>query len=275
MVETGVKRIFLLDYGWVAGEMGWFIPDPGIWGERTKPKITEWVEIPVSGAVIEHEDGLILLDTGELPRAERTGDSTWEIFEEVFPLTRFTDENRLENQLKLIGLAPEDIDYVVFTHLHPDHAGQAYIFKDLPTPLVVHKKELMWAAYMMYLGKSGDYQPVDLEPLRGGQWFPIDSESFELLPGVELILMGAHTPGSIVVKVTTKSGNNYIFTGDFIHLPEELEKESKGWLLRDLEEYLTGLRKIKLMMKRPKTHLVISHDPNLWEKYPKAPKALE
>ncbi|MEM0192623.1 MAG: hypothetical protein QXJ48_05745 [Candidatus Korarchaeum sp.] len=60
-----------------------------------------------------------------------------------------------------------------------------------------------------------------------------------------------------------------------ILLPEELEKESKGWLLRDLEEYLTGLRKIKLMMRRPNTRLVICHDPGLWEKYPKEPKALE
>ncbi|MEM4581366.1 MAG: hypothetical protein QW092_03260, partial [Candidatus Korarchaeum sp.] len=83
-METGVKRVFLLDFGRVSGEMGWFIPDPDTWGERNKPKLTKWVEVPISGAVIEHEEGFVLLDTGELPRAERTGDTTWEMFGEVF-----------------------------------------------------------------------------------------------------------------------------------------------------------------------------------------------
>jgi hypothetical protein len=40
-MKTGVKRIFLLDYGWLAGEKGWFIPDPATIMERGAAKVTE------------------------------------------------------------------------------------------------------------------------------------------------------------------------------------------------------------------------------------------
>jgi len=266
------KKIYLLDFGWLAGEIGWFLPSPETLPEKGVSKVKKWVEIPVIGAVVEHKDGIILFDTGSHPEAEKVWpESVWN----VFPMTKFTDENRLENQLKLIGLKPEDISFVVFSHLHLDHAGQAYIFSDLNTPLITHKKELSYATYLMWIGKTGAYLPQDLEPLRGKPWFCFDGERFELLPGVELIWVGGHTPGSIIMRVQTEAGKTYVFTGDFIHLPEELEVEAKGWLLADAEEYLTNLRKLKLMVKRPNTYMVISHDPKLWEKYPKAPKALE
>lgn len=270
--ETGVKKIYLLDYGWLSGEEGWFIPNPAIYPEKDVVKPTEWVEIPVPGALIEHEDGLILLDTGSHPDAKNVWpEQAWN----VFPMTRFSDENRLENQLKLIGYKPEDVTFLVFTHLHLDHAGQAYLFSDTETMVVAHKKELMYALYMTWIGKPGAYVEQDLESLKGAKWHTFDTDQFELLPGIDLMLVGGHTPGSIIMRVTTKAGNTYIFTGDFIHLPEELEIEAKGWLLSDADEYYTSIRKLKLMLKTSRTHLVISHDPKLWEKYPKAPKYLE
>ncbi|MCE4621537.1 MAG: N-acyl homoserine lactonase family protein [Desulfurococcales archaeon] len=269
---SGVKRVYLLDYGILSGDINWFLPQPSTIDERGKTREVKWVDTPVIGAVIEHKDGIVLLDTGSNPEAEKVWPkASWS----VFPMTKFTDENRLENQLKLIGLKPEDIHFVVFTHLHLDHAGQAYIFRDLNTPLIAHKRELQYALYMIWIGKAGAYLPVDLEPLKGAAWHTFDGEHLEVLPGIDLYLVGGHTPGSIIMKVTTDAGNTYIFTGDFVHLPDELEAEAKGWLLGDAEEWYTNIRKLKLLARRPRTNLIISHDPKLWEKYPKAPKHLE
>ncbi len=270
----GVKKIYLLDYGWLSGEMGWFIPDPATWSDKLAGKIKEptWVEIPVTGALIEHRDGYVLIDAGSHPEAEKVWvRGVWE----VFPMSKFTDENKLENQLKFIGLKPSDINFVVFTHLHLDHVGQAYLFKEYKTPFIAHFREINYAALLYFLGKAGAYQPIDMENLKGANWHPFKDQFMELLPGINLILVGGHTPGSILVEVKTEAGNTYIFTGDFLHLPEELNVESKGWLLGNAEEYLIGVKKLKLMNRKPRTHLVISHDPKLWEKYPKAPKYLE
>ncbi len=270
--HTGVKRVFLLEYAWLAGDMGWFVPTPSTAEERGKPKPREWADVPAAGILVEHDDGLVLVDLGVHPEAREVWPK--ELFA-VFPVTKFTDENRLENQLKAIGYKPEDVDYVVFTHLHLDHTGHAYLFRDSKAAIVLHKKELTHALYSIWIGRPGAYVPSDIEQLRGANLHPFEGAHLELLPGIDLIWVGGHTPGSTMVKVETKAGNTYIFTGDIVHLPIELEVEAKGWLLGDYEEYITALKKLKLLLKRPRTYAIIPHDPELFKKYPKAPKPLE
>ncbi len=252
--------------------MGWFIPDPAVISEKGVAKQSTWVDIPVTGAVFEHKDGVVLMDTGSHPEAEKIWPrASWN----MFPMTKFGDENRLENQLRLAGYKPEDIHFVIFTHLHLDHAGQAYVLKDHKPLFIMREKEIKHALYMIWLGKIGAYVPSDIEALRGANIFAFPDEYIELIPGIELYRFGGHTPGSTVIKVTTVSGNTYVFTGDFLHLLRELEVESKGWLLGNYEEFLRGVKLLKLWSMRPNVKLVISHDPDLWSKYPKAPKYLE
>lgn len=82
----------------------------------------KWIEIPVSGALVEHKDGYALFDTGPHPEAPRL----WpKAVLSLFPIVKFGQENRLENQLKLAGLRPEDVTFVVFSHMHLDHIGLA------------------------------------------------------------------------------------------------------------------------------------------------------
>jgi glyoxylase-like metal-dependent hydrolase (beta-lactamase superfamily II) len=272
-MATGVKRIYMLDFGMLAGERGWFIPDPAMIMERGKPKPAEWVDIPVTGAIIEHKDGIILFDTGVHPEAaEKWPKPTFN----VFPVTSFKkEEHTIENQLKKINLTTRDVAFVVFSHLHLDHAGQAFIFKDHNTPMVVHRKELQTALYRIWMNKGGAYLDLDLMSLKGANWFVYDGEFLELLPGVEIHFSGGHTPGHVILKILTDAGNTYIFTGDFVHLSEEYEVENKGWLLENREDYIANLKKIKLWAKRSKAKVVISHDPQFWEKYPRAPSYLE
>lgn len=66
-----------------------------------------------------------------------------------------------------------------------------------------------------------------------------------------------------MMKVTTNEGNTYVFTGDFTRLPQEMELESKGWLLADFEEFLTGMKMLKLMLGRPRSTSLRSPPPSL------------
>jgi len=135
------EKIYLLDYGWLGGDCGWFLPGAagGAMTYSNRKPERKWIEIPVSGALIQHKDGYILFDTGISPEAMKTHEKG---LMEAFPITRISEENRLENQLKKINVKPEDISFVVISHLHLDHIGQAAIFKDLKTPIIVQKKEL-------------------------------------------------------------------------------------------------------------------------------------
>ncbi|MEM1515573.1 MAG: N-acyl homoserine lactonase family protein [Candidatus Bathyarchaeia archaeon] len=224
-MKIGVKKLYLLDLGWLAGEVGWFLPAARTYQERDIAKPEKWFDVPVSAVVVEHEYGYVLFDTGFHPDAAKVWPK--ERFD-VFPVTKYSDENKLENQLKLMGLSPKDISVVIFSHLHLDHAGGALLFKDLKTPLVAHKKELSYALYANWIGKPGAYGWVDLEPLRGAPWICFEGETLEVFPGIDLIWVGGHTPGSIIMRVTTNHGSTYIFTGDFVHY-----LKSWRWRLRD------------------------------------------
>lgn len=267
-------KVYLLDYGWLGGDIGWFLPGAGggaMTYSNRNPK-RDWVEIPISGAVIQHQDGNILFDTGIALDAMETHAKG---LMEVFPITRITEENRVEKQLKNIGMKPEDISFVVISHLHLDHVGQALPFRDAKTPLIVQKRELESSLYMLWQGKGGAYDISDLQPLVGANWTPVDDHKFEIVDGVEAEFTGGHTKGHQILNVETKAGNNYTFTGDFLHLPQEYDMEAKGWLLSDADEWHAYIRKMKVRNKARKTKMVLGHDPKLWEKFPKAPKGLD
>jgi glyoxylase-like metal-dependent hydrolase (beta-lactamase superfamily II) len=234
--------------------------------------VRRWVEIPVSAAVVRHPDGNVLFDAGIAFDAMTTHDRG---LMEAFPIVRIEQDNRIDNQLKKIGLGPQDIDYIVISHLHLDHIGQLDVFLPYHTPIIVQKRELEAALYLLWQGKGGAYDFADLAPLRGAAWMPLADRQFELLDGVVIEWTGGHTAGHQVMHVTTESGHFYTFTGDYLHLPDEYDLEAKGWLLSDAEEWHAYIRKLKLLQKSRRGQLVMGHDPGLWDKFPAAPAGLE
>ena len=95
-------------------------------GTYSNPHIqNEWIKLPVMTFLIETEDGYILYDTGSNPEAMN---GYWpKNLQEIYPLYQKPEE-RLENQLALCGVKPEDVQTVVISHMHLDHAGGLYLF---------------------------------------------------------------------------------------------------------------------------------------------------
>lgn len=79
------------------------------------------ITLPVSTYLIEHPKGLILFDTGwskHIRRAKQKKVSFGEISSGVLPEGQAIDE-----QLAKLGYRPEDLDFVVLSHLDGDHVG--------------------------------------------------------------------------------------------------------------------------------------------------------
>ncbi|WP_188681451.1 N-acyl homoserine lactonase family protein [Thermogymnomonas acidicola] len=268
------SRIHLLDLGWLGGDCGWFLPGAagGAMTYSNRDPKRDWIEIPVTAALVEHPDGNILFDTGIALDAMETHEKG---LMEAFPITKISGENSIEKQLRAIDLAPGDVSFVVISHLHLDHAGQVRPFMDEKVPVIVQKRELQSALSMLWQGKGGAYDMSDLMPLRGPNLTPISDNYFEIVDGVAVEFTGGHTAGHQVMHVETRNGNFYTFTGDYMHLPREYEIEAKGWLLSDADEWHSYIRKLKVMERARKARIVISHDPEFWSKYPRAPKFLE
>jgi N-acyl homoserine lactone hydrolase len=85
----------------------------------------EWTEwLPIYAWVIEHHEGVILVDTGETSRVHQQGYfPNWHPF--YRRATRFSvhPDEEVGPQLSELGIKPRDVRQVVLTHLHTDHAG--------------------------------------------------------------------------------------------------------------------------------------------------------
>jgi glyoxylase-like metal-dependent hydrolase (beta-lactamase superfamily II) len=84
-----------------------------------------WTEpLPIHAWAIEHPEGLILVDTGEVHEA-----SDPHYFPAAHPFYRrsmradITADDEIDARLRQAGLDPDDVRWVVVTHLHTDHAG--------------------------------------------------------------------------------------------------------------------------------------------------------
>ena len=112
------------------------------------------------------------------------------------------------------GIEPGDIDTVIFTHLHNDHAGNNTLFEN--AHFVFQKDEwktLLDPLPIMKLRR--DYDPAIISDLKNLDYVLIDGD-MELSYGVRLIKTPGHTPGSQSICIQTEKGFR-ILVGDHWH----------------------------------------------------------
>lgn len=83
---------------------------------------SEW--LPIYAWAIEHEEGVIVVDTGETARVHERGyHPRWHPFYRRAALFSVHPEEEIGPQLGRLGIGERDVRQVVLTHLHTDHAG--------------------------------------------------------------------------------------------------------------------------------------------------------
>jgi len=83
---------------------------------------SDW--LPIYAWVIEHEDGIIVVDTGETSRVHDRGyHPSWHPFYRRAARFSVHPEEEIGPQLHRLGIRARDVRHVVITHLHTDHAG--------------------------------------------------------------------------------------------------------------------------------------------------------
>lgn len=117
----------------------------------------------------------------------------------------------IEAQLQARGLRPEDIDLQVLSHAHWDHVQNCDLFSR--APVLIHHAERRYA--------QRPHRNDWATPRWTGamiETFPLVEvgEGYEVMPGVRVIELVGHSPGSIGLEVETDDGL-CVLTGDAIH----------------------------------------------------------
>ncbi|NLV17144.1 MAG: N-acyl homoserine lactonase family protein [Syntrophomonadaceae bacterium] len=110
------------------------------------------------------------------------------------------------------GLKPKDIDTVIITHLHFDHADNVGLFPH--ARFILQKKEWEYARSPLPIQRSL-YDPntiAELEMLN----LVLVEDGFSVVPGVQVILVPGHTQGQQAVVVNTGAGP-YVIAGDLLY----------------------------------------------------------
>ena len=256
LLEGGSQR---LDGGAMFG----VVPKP-LWSRLVTPDERNRIPLAMRCLLIEHPLGLVLVDTA-------LGDKEDPKFLDIYGVDNRGDPGptQLEDALREAGHSPEEVRWVINTHLHFDHAGgntcradgrsdarQNTVPSGRPTVLsvrlafpnatyVVQRNELEFARHTNERTRAS-YLPPNFEPVaEAGRWRLIEGDA-EILPGIRARLTPGHVPWhqSIILE---SGGETAVFLGDLnptsAHLPlvyvmgYDLEPlrtlESKRALLRD------------------------------------------
>jgi len=217
---VGDARVTVLHDGTIAldgGAMFGVVPRV-VWEKRDPPDERNRVTLGLNVALIESGGQRVLVDTG---MGER-----WS--EKEVRMYRIDRSTTLVGGLRARGLGPEDIDVVVNTHLHFDHAGgntraeggrvvpafprARYIVQRGEWDDATHPHERSRASY-----RADDFLPV----AEAGQLDLIDGEA-EVAPGVRAVRVGGHTTHHQMVVVES-GGETLVVPTDLLptasHLP--------------------------------------------------------
>lgn len=134
----------------------------------------------------------------------------------------------ISDALALFDSEPEDIDFVILTHLHLDHAGGATeFFEDEIRPTFKNAKYIVQeeeyeAATEPNERTKGSYKGEDFVPLeKYGNLRLVDGE-YEVTTGVKVIKTGGHSFGHQIV-VFESNGEKLLHIGDLVptssHVP--------------------------------------------------------
>jgi len=166
------------------------------------------------------------------------------------------------------GVSAEDVDTVLLTHLHFDHAGGSTSLNDSGDPVpsfprarfIVQEEELRAARKPNPLA-AGSYDPRDFEPLVEGRLIDAVDGRKEVAEGVFVERTGGHTRGHQVVWFES-GGEEALYLGDLVPMTAHLRL---NWLSSDLEPEVVYEEKARILAdaERRKVMVFFSHDPEV------------
>lgn len=176
--------------------------------------------------------------------------------------------------LRELGIDPEDGASVIITHAHYDHVGNIGAFPN--SQVFISRAE--WEFWTDELAEKtlfshfGDQKAIrELKSAEDQSRLTLFEETCFVAPGIEVTVLGGHTPGQAIVTVTTSKGT-VVLASDAVHFHEELDRDMLFQSMTDLPQSYHALERLR---QHPATCLVSGHDAGELERHTALPGSLK
>jgi glyoxylase-like metal-dependent hydrolase (beta-lactamase superfamily II) len=244
--ESGVERMYVLYCGEGTA------PDKARWTPGVAENLNKPITLSNSCYLIKHAKGWMLWETGysESIVGKPDGYPT--------PVLHWywRAPKSLTQQLADLGLSPNDIQYVGFSHAHPDHVGNGSLFTR--ANLIIQEAE-----YDFYIGPKGKppSEPANWSKLRDNPTTKIKGDYDVFGDGsVTILASRGHTPGHQSLLVKLPKTGPVLLTGDAAHFRDNWDTPRAPVQNFDKEATITSLQKLKQVAAANNAQVWINHD---------------
>jgi len=256
MADTTVT-VTPLDRGMVYADSNFVLDADAVATYSEREPDHDYVAFATWSLLLETPDGTVLWDTGPHPDAE----AVWP--RPLFEAFAYTDVVDLPTALSEAGRSLDDVDSVVMSHLHLDHAGGLRRFEGTDVPVYVHRRELPYAYFSANTDEGSiAYLADDFD--RDLSWQVVRGERARPFEGVELRHLPGHTPG--LLGAVVESDPPLLIAGDAAYVAENYAGRpmSAGllWSTRDWRESLARLRDVE---RERDAEVILGHDRERFE----------
>jgi glyoxylase-like metal-dependent hydrolase (beta-lactamase superfamily II) len=262
--EDGGVRVRTVDAGRLkldGGAMFGVVPKP-LWTRQIPADERNRIPLAMRCLLVETGDEVVLVDTG-------LGNKEDDKFQEIYGIRNAGRPTRLEDSLRQAGVEPEDVDLIICTHLHFDHAGGSTTLCDdgAIRPSFSRARHLVrrgeWEfAHEVNERVRASYLPTGFAPLAEAGVLEFVDEDVEVAPGITVVRTPGHTPyhQSVIVRA---GGHTVFYPADLAPSSAHLRLP---WIMGYDVEPLVTLESKRTWLTRAGAenwHLVLCHDPKV------------
>ena len=199
------------------GAMFGVVPKP-LWEKKSPPDEKNRIRMRANALLVRAAGKTIVVETGN--------GTKWDAKQRAIYAVQ--DGDPLMDALRKAGVQPDEVDIVINTHLHFDHAGgNTHISGNRAVPTFRRARYMVQRAELEHAQNPTDrdrasYFPENFQPIaEAGQWELIEGDG-EILPGISVERIPGHNADMQAVKIVG-GGKKLAFVADLLptrhHIP--------------------------------------------------------
>jgi glyoxylase-like metal-dependent hydrolase (beta-lactamase superfamily II) len=251
-------RVYVIDCGSLN------IPDTTPYRLKKEDVATTYMSAPCF--LVAHPKGTMMWDVGPVP------DGNFKPGSAPGTMRYATSSKPLTARLAEIGYAPRDITYLVFSHFHWDHIGNANLFAGSTWLVRPLERQIMFTD-----PPSPRTEPAEYSALRTSKTVIVKEKDYDVFGDGSVVLKSApgHSPDHQVLFLKLAKTGPLVISGDLYHYPEERKRQLVPTTEFNPEQSASSRASVEAFLKQTGAQLWIQHDFNANAKLKKSPAYYE